>query len=281
MYCDCFSRARYTFPNLPRPSGLPMSKSVSVHCFTGGGAGAGVGQAGRAWREDGPAAAPPASPPRPLLALPGAPAPAAPLVARSGARPEAAGLPSALGWRAAASFSCADGRRSERDARRARRACLRAAQTHHGASRRAREDRGAHCWMEPLRARRGRPNLRPGSAPHKRVRCALAAAAAPFIYALHPVLEWAPRNSGRAPLASPPGVFREAPAVRPLAPSRPRLRLRQRRGAARGGPPSGQAVGSSALRRRAPSCAGLQRAGDWRAAAMQRIATVQPSFGGP
>lgn len=26
-----FSRARYTFPNLPRPSGLPMSKSVSCH----------------------------------------------------------------------------------------------------------------------------------------------------------------------------------------------------------------------------------------------------------
>lgn len=29
MYLLCRSRARYTFPNLPRPSGLPMSKSVS------------------------------------------------------------------------------------------------------------------------------------------------------------------------------------------------------------------------------------------------------------
>lgn len=29
MYLDDFSRARYTLPNLPRPSGLPMSKSTS------------------------------------------------------------------------------------------------------------------------------------------------------------------------------------------------------------------------------------------------------------
>jgi hypothetical protein len=30
---DFFSRARYTLPNLPRPSGLPMSKSDRDHCL--------------------------------------------------------------------------------------------------------------------------------------------------------------------------------------------------------------------------------------------------------
>jgi hypothetical protein len=29
MYLDDFSRAKYTLPNLPRPSGLPISKSTS------------------------------------------------------------------------------------------------------------------------------------------------------------------------------------------------------------------------------------------------------------
>ena len=48
MYLLCFSRAKYTLPNLPRPSGLPMSKSVTVQRFSGAGAGgAGVAAAGR------------------------------------------------------------------------------------------------------------------------------------------------------------------------------------------------------------------------------------------
>eukprot|EP00955_Chlamydomonas_euryale_P094799 364892-Chlamydomonas_euryale.AAC.9 len=35
-----FSRARYTLPNLPLPSGLPISKSDSVHdCFDAAAAG--------------------------------------------------------------------------------------------------------------------------------------------------------------------------------------------------------------------------------------------------
>jgi hypothetical protein len=35
MYLDDFSRAKYTFPNLPRPSGFPMSKSTSDQRFDG------------------------------------------------------------------------------------------------------------------------------------------------------------------------------------------------------------------------------------------------------
>lgn len=31
MYLFFRSRARYTFPNFPRPRGFPMSKSVSCH----------------------------------------------------------------------------------------------------------------------------------------------------------------------------------------------------------------------------------------------------------
>lgn len=31
MYFDDFSRARYTFPNLPDPNGLPISKSDNFH----------------------------------------------------------------------------------------------------------------------------------------------------------------------------------------------------------------------------------------------------------
>lgn len=53
MYWLCFSRARYTLPNLPRPSGLPTSKSCSVHRFSvrGSGAdGAGVAAGGSAAR---------------------------------------------------------------------------------------------------------------------------------------------------------------------------------------------------------------------------------------
>ena len=34
MNQTCFSRARYTLPNLPRPRGFPMSKSVSDHRFS-------------------------------------------------------------------------------------------------------------------------------------------------------------------------------------------------------------------------------------------------------
>lgn len=34
MNHTCFSRARYTLPNLPRPRGFPMSKSVSDHRFS-------------------------------------------------------------------------------------------------------------------------------------------------------------------------------------------------------------------------------------------------------
>src|SRR5687768_8421680 len=33
MYLLFTSRARYTLPNLPRPSFLPISKSSSDHCF--------------------------------------------------------------------------------------------------------------------------------------------------------------------------------------------------------------------------------------------------------
>ena len=36
MKCDFFSRARYTLPNLPLPSGLPMSKSLNDHLRTSG-----------------------------------------------------------------------------------------------------------------------------------------------------------------------------------------------------------------------------------------------------
>jgi hypothetical protein len=35
MYFDFFSRARYTLPNLPLPSGRPMSKSSKVHRLPG------------------------------------------------------------------------------------------------------------------------------------------------------------------------------------------------------------------------------------------------------
>ena len=44
MYLLRFSRARYTLPNLPRPSGLPMSKSLI--CSSSGREGGGVGRRG-------------------------------------------------------------------------------------------------------------------------------------------------------------------------------------------------------------------------------------------
>ena len=92
-YWLCFSRARYTFPNLPRPSGLPTSKSASVQRLSGHGGGAGVGAGAKAaaggWV--GRVACHPSASPRPLAAN-GAPVPSWRLLGRRGARATPPGL---------------------------------------------------------------------------------------------------------------------------------------------------------------------------------------------